>query len=337
MPDYFLTSVARITDFAQRPLDELPLPRSEWETGDYVLAEVLDSGPVPYFLEDPTGRAVGVLPGDVLVGALGRRFATLEVVGDWRAVGDDLHMDGLTAAGVLGKCTSAAFPRPPMASLRYRGHAARERVKTTMSQFVRRPDGHELEAPVVLIVGTSMSSGKTVAARAIVRALKRLGLRVSAAKLTGVARYRDVLAARDAGADRIADFVDVGLPSTVVPRAEYEPALRLLLSLIAEGEPDVVVAEAGASPLEPYNGDAAVSVLGDRVRCIVLCASDPYAVVGVMSAFGIEPDLVSGRATSTEAGIALVDKLCGVKALNLIDPASHAELSDLLGERLDLV
>ena len=139
-----------------------------------------------------------------------------------------------------------------------------------------------------------MDAGKTVAAKAIVRALKGAGLTVAAAKLTGVARYRDILATSDAGADRIADFVDAGLPSTAVPPEEFEPALRSLLALIARDEPDALVAEAGASPLEPYNGDVAVRVLGDRVRCTVLCASDPYAVVGVVNAFGIEPDLDVG-------------------------------------------
>ena len=53
------------------------------------------------------------------------------------------------------------------------------------------------------------------------------------AKLTGAGRYRDILAMQDAGADHIFDFVDAGLPSTVVPESEYRPALRNLLSRMA--------------------------------------------------------------------------------------------------------
>jgi uncharacterized NAD-dependent epimerase/dehydratase family protein len=205
-----------------------------------------------------------------------------------------------------------------------------------MATFAACPSAMALEAPVVLIVGTSMSSGKTVAAKAIVRALKRMGMRVAAAKLTGVGRYRDILAASDAGADLVADFVDVGLPSTAVPVADFEPAVEALLSLIAAGAPDVVVIEAGASPLEPYNGDTAVRRLGDLVACTVLCASDPYAVVGVMEAFGSRPDLISGRATSTEAGVALVRRLSGIEAaMNLMDHRSHPALERLLRDRID--
>ena len=75
------------------------------------------------------------------------------------------------------------------------------------------------------------------------------------------------------------DFVDAGLPSTAVTTAEFEPALRWILGRLAEIEPDVVAAEAGASPLEPY-GEAAVRLLGDRRRCTVLCASDPSGSSG---------------------------------------------------------
>src|SRR5690606_28234272 len=108
-------------------------------------------------------------------------------------------------------------------------------------------------APVILIIGTSMEAGKTVAAVALTRALKSMGLRVAGVKVTGVGRYRDIRAMGAAGADFIADFVDAGLPSTVVPRDEYEAALRRLGATVAAAEPDVVIAEAGASPLEPYN------------------------------------------------------------------------------------
>jgi hypothetical protein len=102
------------------------------------------------------------------------------------------------------------------------------------------------------------------------------------------------------------------------------------------GEPDVVVVEAGASPLEPYNVDLAVGRLGDHVRCTILCASDPYAVVGVASAFGVRPDLVAGRATSTTAAIELCGRLAGVECLNLLDPDTHPELDSVLAEKLGL-
>lgn len=336
MRRFTLASITRITDLGRRPFAVEPVPRGTWATGDYVAAELLPGPGVPYLVEHPEGRMVEAIAGDVVIGALGTRAATLEVTGDWRAVGEDLVLQSLTPAGILGRVTSAAVSIPALPSLRYRGHVTRAGERVTMGAFAHpaAADGHR--APVVLIIGTSMSAGKTVAAKAIVRALADLGLRVGGAKLTGVARLRDVQAMGDAGAEVIADFVDGGLPSTVVDEADYAAALARVLAKLAAERPDVIVAEAGASPLEPYNGATAVRELGDRVRCTVLCASDPYAVVGVMTAFGTRPDLVSGRATSTDAGIALVEKLAGIEALNLIDPTSGPALRRLLAERLGL-
>ena len=72
------------------------------------------------------------------------------------------------------------------------------------------------------------------------------------------------------------------------------------------------------------------------VKCTVLCASDPYAVYGVMKSFNITPDIVSGIATNTFAGAELIEKLTGVRALNLIDPETSDDLKALLSEKLEL-
>ena len=63
---------------------------------------------------------------------------------------------------------------------------------------------------------------------------------------------------------------------------------------------------------------------------MVLSASDPYAVLGVQSAFGITPDLITGPATSTSAAVELVEKLTGIRALNLLDPVSVPQLNEIL-------
>jgi molybdopterin-guanine dinucleotide biosynthesis protein len=331
-------SVARIADFDHRPPQAEPIPRELWATGDYVIGEVLDSGELPCRVETGSGRIARIAPGDLVLGALGVRAATLEAVGDWRAISPDGRMQQLTAACVFGGCTSISGWTHPLADVRYRGHAVRDGDRLTMGGFaeIGKPRAEALSAPVVLIIGTSMSAGKTIVGMTIVRRLKRMGLRVAGAKVTGVARLSDILAFRDAGADFVADFVDAGLPSTVVEPQQYEVALERLLGKIAAARPDVVVVEAGASPLEPYNGDIAVERLGERVRCTVLCASDPYAVAGVMNAFQTKPDVVSGRAASTQAGIVLVRKLVGIPALNPLDEPSLGRLDELLAEKLAL-
>ena len=188
--------------------------------------------------------------------------------------------------------------------------------------------------PTILIIGTSMSAGKTVTGRRVCEILSTAGLDVVGAKLTGAGRYRDVVSFRQAGARTIFDFVDVGLPSTVVPEDEFREAIRPLLSHIGSLQPDFLVAETGASPLEPYNVGPAIEELGDNIACILLAASDPYAVVGVEKAFGVKPDLVTGPAANTSAAISLVRKLADLPAINVIDRDTLPEFAAFLETRL---
>ena len=122
----------------------------------------------------------------------------------------------------------------------------------------------------------------------------------------------------------------------MVPPALYRERLEILLQLIQDSEADVAVIEVGASPLEPYNGDMAFRRIAGQIRCSILCASDPYAVLGVMRSFGITPDIVSGPATNTLGGVDLIQNLCQVKGLNLIDPSTKGELRRVLQEKLGL-
>ena len=332
----FLASVTRISDLTADNFDTAPLARDDWATGDYVVGEVLDVHGYLKSVEMPNGRMIEVMEGDRVVGAFGTRVATLEAVGGWRSIDDSGAMNALTSAGLMGKATSLSpFIGSPM-PLRYVGHVTRGGAKMTMRGSLHDIEIVDFDAPVILIVGTSMSAGKTMSGRIIVHMLSQMGLKVVGAKLTGAARYRDMLSFGDAGASAIYDFVDAGLPSSAVDEATYRKALPYLLSRIAGEKPDVVVIEAGASPLEPYNGSIAKEMIRDKVRFKLLCAQDPYAVVGVQQAFQRAPDLVAGGAANTDAGIALVQKLTGLPALNLMDPASRGKLEKMLKKALGL-
>ena len=335
-PRYIFTSLTRISDLPEVPFSVEPLPRREWETGDYVVGEVASPPNRLSRIELGNGRMVEIVEGDMIVGAFGVRYATLEMVGGWQAIGRNRMMEALTGAGLFGKATSRSTLLPSPPSLVYKGHVLTSEKKATMLDYAPQDPEREFDLPVVLLVGTSMSAGKTTSAKVIVHLLREAGLVVVGAKLTGAGRYRDILAMQDAGADYIFDYVDAGLPSTVVSEREYRHALRNLLSRMGAVEADVVVAEVGASPLEPYNGAAAIEEVGPNVRCTVLSASDPYAVTGVFTAFDNRPDLVTGLATSTQAGIELVEKLCSIEAINVLDRSSLPRLRSILDERLDL-
>lgn len=337
-PHYFFSSVTRNTDLWETPFEVEKIPRADWDTGQFVVGEVTGARNRLYQCETKTGRMANVVRGDRMIGALGMRAATLEGVGDWREIGDDGVMDALTSAGLFGKGTSLSPLLPDLVSMQYLGHVLREGKPLAMGDFVVEPPSRPFDIPVILLIGTSMSAGKTTSGQVIIRALKYLGHRVVAAKFTGAARYRDILTYRDAGAEAIFDFVDAGLPSTVCSEAVMAQTLKVMLNHLTGVGAEFAVIEAGASPLEPYNGSMVIDTLRDNLAMTVLCASDPYAVLGVQQAFAerLEPDLVTGPAANTSAAVELVARLCGLPALNLVDRRSNPPLLDLLREKLSI-
>lgn len=327
---YLFGTLTRISDLDTVPFTVRHLARDDWATGDYVVGEVLSAHHQPDMIELTTGRMARVMPGDRVVGAFGVRRATLEAVGDWQSIQKDCLMEDMTNAGFFGRITSQSILIKPQPVLVYSGHVIRNNHKVCMQDFAPTVEPHPYTCPTIMIIGTSMSAGKTTAARVIIHLLKEMGLRVIGTKLTGAGRYRDILSMHDAGADAIFDFVDAGLPSSVVPPEEFRQSLRRLLSRIMLEKPDVVVAEAGASPFEPYNGAVVLEEITNQIKFTVLCASDPYAVIGVSQSFGITPNIVSGITTNTTAGIELVEKLTQVPALSLTTHESVDKLRTLL-------
>lgn len=334
LTNYFHSSLTRITDLKDHKFSSESVPKERWRTGDYVVGEVVQAGGLKE-IELASGRMATFVESDLVVGALGKRAATLEAVGDWRAVGDDLRFEALTAACVFGKCTAKNILIPPLASLHYRGHVTVGGELKNMRDYVQPQPSVAATTPVILILGTSMDAGKTTTARVVIQLLRARGLRVGGVKFTGIGRYRDILAMSDAGADAICDFVDAGLPSTSCPSSEFEASIEYLLARIAACGIDVIVAEAGASPLEPYNGDVVVERLRNLTRCTILCASDPYAVIGITSTFDIRPNLIAGRATSTSAAVDLTERLCGVRAINVLEPSNWPQLDRTLADALE--
>ncbi len=331
---HIYTGLTRISDLQTKEFDIKKLDRTFWKTGDYVVCKIVKKGNDSFKIELPTGRLRGVMGGETLVGVLGERHATLVATGTWKVVQDDGIMHVLTAGGLLGRLTSKSVYVHEMTIIEYIGHVVRNGEKITMNHFVKSVPQQEFKTPVVLFVGTSMSAGKTTSARIVTNIFNMAGYKVVGAKLTGAGRYKDILTLKDVGANAVFDFVDAGLPSTICDKQVYLRKVNHLKNLISKVNADVAVIEIGSSPLEPYNGDLAIESIKESIKCTILSASDPYAVVGIIEAFNIKPDIVSGISTNTLAGRELVEKLCKVVALNLIDSETTPVLKNILSKTL---
>src|SRR5215470_8954837 len=225
--------------------------------GVVVAVRALTDSATYNMLELPTGRLAKINPGDLLLGVLGRRRALKGFVGDVPASvrsGDELHL--LNMGGVIGHCTGHHSSLGDAIKLEVIGLVCDETGKVQNIADAALPPRTSLgeSAPIVMIAGTSMHSGKTYAATELIKQATRAGLRVAAGKLSGVACLRDTLNMADHGAVTTASFLDCGLPSTV-DVADLAPSAKAIIARLNEVNPDLIVIELGDGILGGYSVD----------------------------------------------------------------------------------
>jgi hypothetical protein len=291
--------------------------------GDVVVVRALTDSATYNMLELPSGRLAKINPGDLLVGVLGRRRALKGFMGDVPAtvsVGDQLHL--LNMGGVIGSCTGHHSGLSDAIKVEVLGFACDENARPLNIIDAALPVQTELTetAPLIIIAGTCMNSGKTYAATELIKQATRAGLRVAAAKLSGIACLRDTLNMSDHGAIATASFLDCGLPSTV-GAADLPSVAKTIVARLNESNPDLIVIELGDGLLGGYSVETVFddSQLRDATAAIIFCASDYVGAWGgieLMRRRGIEIDLIAGSVTDAQMGQDYIEKEFGVPAAN---------------------
>lgn len=291
--------------------------------GDVVAVRALSESVTYGNLELPSGRLAKINTGDVLLGALGKRRALKGFVGEVpEAVkaGDPLHL--LNMGGVIGVCKGHHSSFSDAIEVEVIGVACDGNgLVTNIGDGALVPaDRLTTSAPLIMIAGTCMNSGKTVAATEIIKQAAKGGLRVAAAKLSGIACLRDTLHMQDNGAIATASFLDCGLPSTV-DNDDLASVAKAIINHLNFFEPDLIVVELGDGIVGGYSVD---SVLQDAeikgaISSFIFCASDYVGVIGgaaVMDKFGIEINVVAGSVTDSQMGEDYIKEHFGFPAGN---------------------
>ena len=169
----------------------------------------------------------------------------------------------------------------------------------------------------MIVAGTCMNSGKTVAATEIVKQAHHAGLKVAGAKMSGVACLRDTLNMQDSGASWTASFLDCGLPSTV-DYGDLSPVAKAILNHLNSFEPDLIVVELGDGIVGGYAVDSVLkdAEIKNAISSFVFCAGDYVGVVGgmaVLKNLGIEIDVIAGSVTDSQMGEDFVQNEYGIK------------------------
>ena len=293
------------------------------KAGDVVAVRALTDSATYNMLELPTGRLAKINPGDLLLGVLGRRRALKGFVGDVPASineGDELHL--LNMGGVIGCCTGHHSSLGDAIKVEVLGAVcdSQGRVLNIADAALPAKSSLDVTAPIVMIAGTSMNSGKTYAATELIKQATRAGMKVAAAKLSGVACLRDTLNMADHGAVATASFLDCGLPSTV-DAGDLAPVAKAIIARLNNADPDLIVIELGDGILGGYAVDTIFAdiELREATAALIFCASDYVGAWGgieLMRRNGLEVDLVSGSVTDSKMGEEYIQKEFGVPAAN---------------------
>lgn len=312
--------------------------RCEARAGNVVIVRTLTDNATYNTLELVTGRMAKINPGDIIAGVLGYRRALKGFVGDVPAsvkAGDRLHL--LNLGGLIGQCLGHHHSLNNAIEVEVIGMPARDGELLNINEGAIAPrDSLEVTAPLVLVAGTCMNSGKTYAVTEIIKHLARAGMRVAAAKLAGVACLRDTLNMQDHGATRTLSFLDCGLPSTV-GLSDLAPFAKGVIGKLAEDRPDCIVIELGDGLLGGYGVETIFNdqELMSATAALVFCASDFVGAWGgreLLAARNVKIDAVSGPVTDSQMGADYVRTELNIPAANAVN---HGEqLANLIKENL---
>lgn len=306
---------------------ELTLTRSIVAEEGYVLAvRTLDNKTDYNEVETSDGHIRPYGKDQILIGALGERQALRGysgIIPQSIKAGDTLHV--LNKGGIIGKCLSPHPELGPPMRVEVLGAVMIEKdheLKHACVQDFAIEWSYKLDhsKPIIMVSGTCMNVGKTLAASQVVSELSSKGYRVAAAKLTGASLLRDVRAMKECGAINGTHFGEAGVVSTT--GKNILPMAKGLINHLNEKHPDVIVIELGDGIIGPYGVD---SLLMDKelqkfIAAHIVAGQDLMGCWAADRLFKERYDnsihLMTGPVTDNEVGIDYIKNTLGIEAIN---------------------
>lgn len=304
----------------------------EAREGAIIAVKILQDKKIYNKIELTTGRMSVLRKGDILAVALGNRRALKGFVGEVPLklkAGDIIHI--LNIGGVAGICTSANLKEvgKPL-KVQVIGAIVNEKSQPfNINQFKLFEPQKNLKSkvPLIIVSGTCMNVGKTSAACEIIKHASRAGLKVSAAKLTGIASLKDIKNMEDYGAKCAVTFVDAGYTSTAKNKKTAVMITKGAIKFLAKDKPGYIVIEFGDGVLGEYG---VLDALKDKeiqknIYCHIGCAHDPVGATKlfeICESIGAPLNIISGPVTDNSIGIDFIKKHLKLPAFNAL---THGE------------
>jgi hypothetical protein len=260
--------------------------------GDLVLARVDRLGHHAN-LQLASGRRRKLFVGDTVVVAYGNRYACEQFEAEVPSSLAPCHL--VAGGGIASRALSwhDRISRGPTAITPLGLLADASGQRLNLEDFaVPAPAKAVDRAPqVIAVLGTAMDAGKTQTAAYLLRGLRASGRRTGYIKITGTGAGGDTWLLHDAGADRVLDFTDAGLPTTyLTPVARIEQAMEHLLQVMAADAIDTVVMEVADGVYQRETAQLIRSAtFARRVHAIVLAARDAMGASAGVTALAAQP------------------------------------------------
>lgn len=283
-------------------LDKVP------ELGDVIYGKILRIGQHSS-LENASGRIHMIHNGTRAVFVYGNRYAPDYYEG---LIPKEIRgeVDLLARSGLIGLVkTKSSMVKDPT-RIKILGYVSDEvgKVLNTLNYPLVKPKKAEKKnprSPLILVCGTSMNSGKSMAATACCWALTSLGYNVRASKVTGTASLKDILHMNDAGANPYSDFTMLGYPSTYMLSEEEILGIFHQLDLKYANNPKnfwVVELADGINQRETSMLLSSEEITS-RIHKLIFCGNDAFGTVGGLEVlkqkFGLVPEAISGVCSSS--------------------------------------
>ncbi len=311
------------------------LPEHTPAPGDLILARVTKIAQQTR-LQLRSERRSQLYPEDKVVVAFGNRYAPDQYEAEVPRDLDSCHL--VAAGGIAAKALSKHCKLKWPTALRPEGYCIGFDGRVVNLRDYCLPESPLPSAqptPVIAVLGTSMNSGKTTTAGALVKGFTAAGYRVAAIKVTGTGSGNDLWTYADCGAELILDFTDAGHPSTYkVPQAEIQACFhRLLASVDANPAIDMAVVEVADGLLHGETAELVASPLfKQRVDHVLFAAGEALgAVAGVerLKALDIRPIAISGLLSASRLASSEAELETGISVLTKAR-LEAAQIADLL-------
>jgi hypothetical protein len=301
------------------------------DSGDVVLARVVRIGQHSR-LESPASRRQALFVGDEILVAYGHRYAPDQFLAKVPAALDECQL--VAAGGVASQVIAQHASMGQATQLVPVGLLADDAGVLNLSRLAPHhlditTTGTDREIasphhpPVIAVLGTSMNSGKSTALSCLVKGLSAAGMVVSAGKATGTGSGNDTGMFVDAGADRVLDFTDFGVPTTFqLDHSRIQAVFTGLVSALTDSTTDVILIEIADGV---YQGETR-RLLSDPVfqavvDQVIFTASDALGATAglqLLRAANIRVTAISGVLTSSPLAVQEASEAINVPILDTV-------------------